>query len=372
MKKILYLITDLNYGGTEKMLYETVTRLDKTVYTPVVAGLKGEGIYYRKLADAGIKVMALDIYKYGKIMSVFRIMHAIIKLASYIRRENIQLIHSYLFQANMIAKFTGFMTKRKVVTSIRVMEKQKKWQLFFERITDSMTEKIIVNSIALKQFVLDNRVTAEGKVAVIYNGIDINDLPAVNKQDKLKQLNINPGTDVIIGTVARLHKQKGMEYFIDAAAGVLQKKNNVKFIIVGDGPDRQKLENKVTDSNLQDKVYFTGYRNDSSELISVFDIFVLPSLWEGTPNVVLEAMGYGIPVISTDTGGVSEIITDNQNGLLAPPGNSAMLAGKILELLSNPQLLQKLSASGKQAVIDKFSMKKMITQTQLLYNPMLL
>jgi len=235
-----------------------------------------------------------------------------------------------------------------------------------------MTEKIIVNSIALKQFVLDNRVTAEDKVAVIYNGIDINDLPAVNKQDKLKQLNINPGTDVIIGTVARLHKQKGMEYFIDAAAGVLQKKNNVKFIIVGDGPDRQKLENKVTDSNLQDKVYFTGYRNDSSELISVFDIFVLPSLWEGTPNVVLEAMGYGIPVISTDTGGVSEIITDNQNGLLAPPGNSAMLAGKILELLSNPQLLQKLSASGKQAVIDKFSMKKMITQTQLLYNPMLL
>jgi glycosyltransferase involved in cell wall biosynthesis len=367
MTNILYLITDLNYGGTEKVLSQIINGLDKTRYAARVCSLKSDGYYARKIARDGVPVRTFDVYRYGKLGAVIRMVHVVSRLAVFVKGNKIDVIHSFLFQANMVAKIVGLVTGCRVITSVRVMEQQKKWQLTVEKLTKSLSERILVNSVALKSFVLYNMKVPDSKVKVVYNGVDTGRTPdPAGRKSKRAEFGLAE-QDVLVGTVGRLHKQKGVEFFISAAKDVLSVNPKIKFMVVGDGPEKVFLADKSRQLGIEKNVIFTGQRDDAAELISVMDIFVLASLWEGTPNVILESMGYGIPVISTNVGGVAELIQDNVTGLLVEPGNAKALAVKIMLLLTNRGVASKISTAAKQTVIDKFSVARMVKETVLLY-----
>jgi len=252
------------------------------------------------------------------------------------------------------------------------MEEQKKWQLFFDRLTSKLCDLVIVNSIALKRFVVKNCIYPDNMISVVYNGIDSSKLQTANKNLICKELNLNPES-VLIGAIGRLHKQKGFEYLIDAISkiNIQIKNNNMQFIIIGDGPERNKLESIICKYNLKDKVKITGWRTDASEIISILDIFVLPSLWEGTPNVILEAMAYGKPVISTKVGGVPELIENMKEGILIAPADSNELAEKIIWMTQNKNKAAEFGINAKEKIKKSFSIEKMIAETELIYQNLL-
>jgi len=374
MIKILYLITDLNIGGTEKILYEITRRIDKNKYVPVVVGFKKFGFYAQKIKYNNIKVKTLNLYE-----NVFYIPFKILVIFFYfirlIKKEKINLIHSFLFQANITGKILGFIMNIPVITSIRVVEQQKKWHLFVEKVTKKLTKIILVNSITLKNFIKDKLCLTDSKLCTIYNGIDINEcLISPDKRKYISEFKLNEN-DIIISTVARIHKQKGIKYLIEGAKLLelsdFKDKHKIKFLIVGDGPERKTLELMIKKFGLIQKVKFLGWRKDSLEIISISDIFVLTSLWEGTPNVILEAMVLSKPIISTNVGGIPELIEDGKSGLLILPAAPKMLYEKIIYLIENPLIRQNLALNAYHRVKTFFTLEKMIADIQQLYSNVL-
>ena len=363
---ILYVVTSLDVGGTQKMLYETIKNMDRDKYQIVVCSLKKGGIYGKILSDLDIKIISLKMNNRSGLLNIFIFIPSVLKLSKIIHKEKIDIVHSWLFQANIISRISARLAGvNRVISSVRVMEQEKKWQLSIERITSNLCKKIIVNSRALKNFLLEKNVADSEKIEVIYNGIEVSENS--DKRNIFKELGLKEN-EKIIGTVGRLHKQKGIEYFLESAKIILPSVGfSLKFIIVGDGPERKKLESKARRLGIKNEVLFTGIREDAINLISIMDIFVLPSLWEGTPNVVLEAMLWGKPVISTEVGGVPELIENQVDGILVKPGNPVALADAVLQALKNERESIQMGIRAKEKVKKYFSIEKMVEQTEKLY-----
>jgi len=171
----------------------------------------------------------------------------------------------------------------------------------------------------------------------------------------------------VIGTVARLHRQKGIEYFIAAVPEILRRNSGALFVVVGGGPLEKRIRAKIERLGLTDQVILAGERPDALDLLSAFDIFVLPSLWEGLPLVLIEAAGLGRPIIATDIDGSREIIRDGETGLLVPPADPAALAGAVRRLLDDAALARRLAEKARNEIPPAFDLKRMVAETERLY-----
>ena len=168
-------------------------------------------------------------------------------------------------------------------------------------------------------------------------------------------------------TVARLDEQKGHHYLLEAVAQVPE----AQFVLAGDGPLRTSLETQARSLGVEERVKFLGYRSDITDLLADCDVFVLPSLYEGLPLSILEAMSAGKPVIATHIGGTDEAVIAGETGLLVPPADSAALAAAIRSVLTDRPLAQRLAAAGRARVEQEFSAAKMVQQVIAVYAELL-
>ncbi len=358
-KRIFYLITDLDIGGAENMLFELAQRIDKSKFIPEVGCLKGKGIVGKKLEALGIKV------KYFHIEKLWHI-YKLANVVSFLRQGRFDILHSYLFHANIIGRICGKLAGIPiVVSSIRVCEREKLYHLWMDRITNRMVDLEICVSKEVKNFTIEKAGISEHKLEVVENGIPDTFLDAVTSHRNKK------AHSLVVGTVARLSEQKGIEYLLYAAKKTIEQFPNITFIIVGSGPLASQLKELSIKLNISRNVKFIGFRNDIPELLSVIDIFVLPSLWEGMPNALLEAMAAGKPVIATDTGGSKDLIDSNINGVLVEPANSEALAEAILKLLGDPAQRQRLGESAREKVKERFPIDKMVFKTEQIYTKLI-
>jgi len=204
------------------------------------------------------------------------------------------------------------------------------------------------------------------KVQVVQNGIP---LEPFNRpvNSTLRTTLAGARKRPVVLTTARLHKQKGCRYLLEAATQVPE----AMFVIAGDGPQRTKLEVLTRELGLIDRVVFLGHRDDIPDLLASCDVFVLPSLFEGLPISVLEAMAAGKPVIATAIGGTDEAVVHGETGLLVPPADADALAAAIRTVLSDPVLAQRLAAAGKARVYEKFSAETMMQGLMEIYDDLL-
>ena len=234
------------------------------------------------------------------------------------------------------------------------------------RLCMSFVDKIVPVSDGVKQFLIEKRGINPKKIQTIHYGVDLEKYNLVNGKDKRAELGFAKD-DFIVGTVARLTVQKGHTYLIDAAPQIVEKFPKVKFVFVGDGPLRDQLEQKVASLNLKDHFHFLGFREDVTEIVNTFDIFTLPSLFEGLPNVILEAMACARPIVATAVDGTPEAIIDNESGLLVPPENPDVLVESLTQLLSNEELRHKLAKNARKRVEDDFSNEQQLKKFNELY-----
>lgn len=211
------------------------------------------------------------------------------------------------------------------------------------------------------------------KVTMIPSGVQVQRFidPDPASTEQLREAwGIQPRTH-LIGTVGRFVPPKGHTYLLDAIVRLQSQFPDVKTLVVGDGALLRPMEEKAQALGLSDAVVFTGIRRDVPEILALLDVFVLPSLWEGLPIALLEAMAAGLPVVATRVGGVPEVVEDGVTGLLVPPRDPDALAEAITRLLRDPDLRCKMGQAGRERVESEFSVEKMVRKTETLYEEVL-
>jgi glycosyltransferase involved in cell wall biosynthesis len=171
--------------------------------------------------------------------------------------------------------------------------------------------------------------------------------------------------------VARLDPIKGHRFFIEAAANVLRRNPDTHFLLIGDGPLRSEITERLEIARLTDRVHMLGDRSDVAQLISSLDLLVLSSLHEGLPNAVMEAMAASVPVVATAVGGTRELITDGETGFLAPPADSEALAKQINFALLNRDARTRITAAARKRIEAEYGMDRMVDSVERLYDELL-
>lgn len=191
-----------------------------------------------------------------------------------------------------------------------------------------------------------------------------------DKKEIYEEFSINEGYH-LVGNIARLSIQKGQQYLIEAAALVIKQIKSIKFFIVGEGELEEKLIALVKEKGLEDYFVFTGYRNDIPRMLSVFEILVMPSLFEGFSYATVEAQAAGVPVIATAVGGMRHSVTHGKTGLLIPPADPEALAEAILWMVEHPEETSQMGLAGKRRFNELFTTQRMIKETEEAYNTLI-
>jgi len=215
------------------------------------------------------------------------------------------------------------------------------------------------------------------RVVKIYNGIEIDeyrmdyDKEAIHVKSSLRE-EMGLKKDIpIIGVIGRLVWQKGFEYFIEAIPGLLKKFKDARFLIVGEGKLEEELKLKSKRLGLEDKLIFTGFRSDIKEVLASIDVFVMPSLLEGLPMTLLEAMAMGTPIVATDIDGITEVLDNGKTGLLVPPKDTKALTDAITYLLVHSDKAYQIGLTARKVVEERFRVDVMVQKVEEVYEELL-
>jgi len=211
---------------------------------------------------------------------------------------------------------------------------------------------------------------------VIHSGMDLDsfykagDLPQETIIEKRRELGV-ADDEIVIGKVASLEPRKGHEYAIQAAKKLIQHHHRVRFLFVGDGWYRPKLEQMVHQNGLEESIIFTGYREDIAEVMATFDIAILTSLWEGLPQVLVQAAAIGKPIVTFDVEGAKEVVKDGVNGFIVSSKDIDALVDKVGYLLADTKRAKSMGERGRDMISDKWSIRTMQEQTCRLYDELI-
>jgi glycosyltransferase involved in cell wall biosynthesis len=239
------------------------------------------------------------------------------------------------------------------------------------RRVQSLSTSVLANSEAVRDFLVKDDGFRADRIRVIRNAVDLGRFTRIPPDRE----RLFPGLgrdDKLVIIVANMNSlAKGHDHLIQAARIVCSLLPKTRFVLVGDGELRGRFEQQVRDLGLHQNFLFLGQRRDVPELLRCCDVSVLPSTGEGLPNVVLEAMAAGLPVVATRVGGTTEIIEDEQSGLLVPPGDSDALAHVILRLFQDPHLARELAHAGQERVRTQFNFDRLLANLEGFYRELL-
>ncbi|MDD5681671.1 MAG: glycosyltransferase family 4 protein [Candidatus Omnitrophica bacterium] len=243
--------------------------------------------------------------------------------------------------------------------------------VLIERFLSRVTDKIVTLSELEKKDMVKFGVAKEGKIRTMLPGIALEFRNIGSGRNSSKKKEFGYGIDQkIVGMVSRLEPVKGPEYFIEAAAKVAKRIDNVRFLVVGEGSLRKRLESRAEEKGIGGKIVFAGWRDDALDIISFLEILVQPSLNEAIGRVLIEAQGLGIPVIATKVGGIPAVVRDNVTGILVPAGDTEKLTAAICDLLENTEKRLSMSAKSREWIDEKFSSETMASRIDSLYTEM--
>ncbi len=280
-------------------------------------------------------------------------------------------MQTWLFAANSYGRAAALSAGVKhIVASERCVDPWKVWfELAIDRWLAARTERIVVNSSGVRDFYTRQGIAAE-KFTVIFNGVQTAAPSATTRSEVLAELGL-PSDARIVGAVNRLWPQKRIKDLIWAADLLKVIRPEVHLLVIGDGPQRERLLRFRRQVCIEDKVHFLGHRDDVARLMPHFDVLWLGSEYEGLPNVVMEAMALSIPVVATDIPGTRDLVIPGETGYLVPVGNRAEFARHTNKLLDDRELCQRLGAAARQRVLSEFTVERMIERHAELYRELL-
>lgn len=363
MKKlrVLHVIIGHGFGGLENVVLDLVRAGDKDRFSYYILCLSSPDVVRRKLEASGATVLELG---YG------RGLHFGLPLAirRVVREYAIDIVHSHDFNPFFYTTL-ACLGRRKLArvytehSSVLSLGGRHHWVI---RLFSHANDAMVMVSGHLQRHYADHVGVSDKRTVVIHNGIDTRLFVAPADKRELKQ-EFGLEGKLVIGTALRFIEQKGLQYLIASAPDVKRRFPDVRFLLVGDGRAKESLLAQVRALEVEDVFLFPGYRNDVVRILSAFDIYVLPSLWEGLPLGMIEAMLTGLPIVATDVGGVPEVLRDGENALLVPPGDSDALASALCRLAGSSELRCRLGEKACAHANAEYSLNGTVHEYERLY-----
>jgi glycosyltransferase involved in cell wall biosynthesis len=356
--KVALAITELNLGGAERCLTEIARRVDPQRFSPVVyclgpRPLRPEASCLPMLEQSGIEVHFLK----GRKNWQFPILVA--RLKKLLQAQSPQVLQTFLFHANVVGRIAARRAGVKtVVSGIRVAEHQSRWHLWIDHQTEDWVDRYVCVSRSVAQFSTTHGRIPPEKIVVIPNGVDLDRYPA-SQPAELASLGIEPGHPMVV-FIGRLEPQKGIQWLIETSPTWLAELPNCHLVVVGEGCLRPRLEAICRDKRILGRVHFVGWRADVPEILAAGNLLVLPSAWEGMPNVVLEAMASRRPVVATKVEGIEELLGPGTARQTVQFGDAQALRDKIVGWIQNPSEAAAVGQENRRRAEENFSISRMV------------
>jgi glycosyltransferase involved in cell wall biosynthesis len=354
---ILHIIGSLPIGGAEMLLLTLAANINLQRINMIVCCLYDEGPLAEEIRKYGIKVICLKVprfrYAYRRIFNLIKI----------IKTEKVDIVHTHMQYADFMGRLIARVCNVPIIcktrhfyrgSSMKGSPEYATWYLRLNVLLDYFTDMVIyVSNSQMSVFKKRERNRCVISNAVYEKRIRL--LPDA-RQTARNVLGI-AADEILVGSLARLHKIKGQEYLVRAIYEMRKLKNDikVKLILMGDGDIEHDLRLLAERLQIGSNVIFSGRVNDVSDTLQALDIYVHPSIWEAFSVAVIEAMYCGVPVVVTNVGVNPEIITHRDNGILVEPGDSAGIARAVLELIENLGLAEKIAKKGRETVLSKYT-----------------
>ena len=364
--KVLQLVEDLKIGGAERIIASIAEGLERRRFEISLWCIAKGGEIADELKQKGIDIKILDIFSYHNPINILR-------LAYLLRKAHPDIVHTHGYFASTFGRLAAILARTPVIiTHVHTTYYGfKKRNTILEKCLSFFTDKVVCVSKAVNKFVVEVEGISEEKTCLIYNGVGKLRLGDTDSDIDRKSLGFEK-EDLVVITVASLTPHKGHHVLINAATVVSKRHKNLRLLIVGDGPLRNKLEAYAKELRLSSNIVFTGQRKDIVSLLKLADLFVLPSTErEGLGIALIEAMAKGLPVIGTELGGIPEVIKDDVNGFLVAPGNPYELASDIEKLAIDMSMRARMGRNGRRIYEQKFTAERMVREIELLYDRLL-
>lgn len=378
--RVLHIVTRfLKWGGAERNTYYSIRGLDPNRYRVDLA------------VGRDSQLDLLENYEHGQVFQVKTLVRdpnplldllALFQLYRLIKSGNYDIVHTHTGKAGILGRLAARMAGVPIIihglhgTMTSPNPVLDRIYLFLDRFTGRFTDCFVSVGEDLKQRYIERGIGNPSKYRVIHSGMNLDsfynagDLPKEAIIKKRRELGV-ADDELVIGKVASLEPRKGHKYAISATKELIQHHTNIKLLFVGDGWYRPKLEEMVQQNNLEDSIVFTGYREDIAEVMATFDIVILTSLWEGLPQVLVQAAAIGKPIVTFDVEGAKEVVKDGVNGFIVPLKNVDALTEKVEYLLSDMERARAIGKQGRKIISDQWTIETMQEKTRELYEELL-
>jgi glycosyltransferase involved in cell wall biosynthesis len=343
--------------GVKRLFAWIIPRFDPSRFEVSLVSLRK-----RDLSEETLDALGVDITYLHKTKFDPSTLPALLKV---IDRKQIDILHMHGYGATTFGRLAGAIRRiPSILHEHANLTDTPGFQKVADRLLEPFTDIAIAVSRSTAEFVINARLIPESKVRVVYLGAPLDEFGRRRTDAEISAaraaLGIAPD-DFAVGTVTRLHDSKGNSYLVDAARVVVNARPRAKFYLVGEGPLLRDLEAQANRLGLGDRFVFVGFARDVPSVLAAFDLSVFPSLWEGTPLTLFEAMAAAKPIVATDADGLVDVLTDQRDAVIVPKRNAEALADRIVWLMDRPEERARLAAaareSGRQYDIDAFVRK---------------
>lgn len=381
MIKVLQVL-EATVGGTRRHLVSLVEGLDKSRFQVEIAaprirqGTIDDTSFTDEIKALGVRIHTVDMRRSIQPLADLR---ALWVLTNIIRREKYDIVHVHSSKAGFLGRIAARLNRVPVVYTpngfyfLSNMPPAKiKIYLLLERLAGRLTDCLVAVSDSEREQAVNHSLISPAKILVIPNAIDAHHFrpdPVIGRQLRI-ELGI-PDDAMVVGTVARFIDQKDPITFIRAARLIADRMPDVRFLWCGEGPMRQEIEQLAAELELTSVTHFLGYRKDIANIMNVFDLFVLTSIFEGLPYTILEAMAVGLPLVVTDVVGNRDVVVDGQNGLVVVPRSPEEVANAVSKLFQNREKRLLMGQASYYLVTKHYRIQDMVSNIEEVYEDLL-
>lgn len=369
--RVVFWAGSFERAGTQQFLLELLRRIDRGRFEPIVFSTKPEGELLPDIESLGVPVHAFGKWRGPLAPTTLRDASRAVR---FLRSERIQILSCMLGITTIFGPFVGRMAGVPVVVNNQrnltywfsggVREK------VYRYVNRHLVDAVLVNGDTARRELIDRFATPDEKIIEIGAGIDTIRFAGADPDEELSR-RLGLSGRRVVGIVGKLSPVKNHRLFLDAAAAIAAVRDDVEFLIVGDGSLRAELEDRAAAPGLEGRVHFVGAREDVPSILKLLDVFVLSSRSEGMPNAVMEAMAAGLPVVATGVGGVPEIVDDGVTGILVADGDVRRLTDSVLGLLSDPARAELMGSAGGELARERYDVRAAVRRVESAFDALL-
>lgn len=364
MKKVLHVIDSLHLGGAQEVVMNLATCGDTKQFRHEVATMHGHGVYWERMEALGIPLHSLSPHKFVPWYAA--------SLPALLLRGRFDILHCHLVASNIIAKPLGALCRVPVIINHDHTNDDYRASQTVRLTLDSLSNRLATHIIAVsdscRKFLIDREHVPAKNISLVQNAINLANFSRAcgTRSDARKKLGLPDGVPVVAG-VGRLNPQKNFTLFIRIAAEVSKRHPETVFLLAGEGPEDAHLKQCCREAGLGERMKFCGYVPDSRVVYLASDVLLMPSLFEGLPMTLLEAMAMEVPVVASALDGIAEVVEDGNDGFLADSGAKDVFAEKVCRLIEDPELAKRIGQAASRKISSRFSASRMCAEVENIY-----